>query len=91
MRRSELPTTETIPVRELKPGQAFVTSGRGALPNDVLCSFLYDENGRYTRLWDGAYVDGFFDGRDGHGTDIPVVVVDWPTAVQIAKDYRSDQ
>lgn len=87
MKRSELEVKETIPVSEVKPGQAFVTSERYASPNDTLCPFLYDENGRFTRLWDGAYVDGFFNGRDGHG-DTPVVVVDWPLAVRMAKEYR---
>ena len=46
-------------VKDLKP-DSYIASIRGGKLN---CAFLFDDEKRFTRLWDGTYADSFFTGE----------------------------
>jgi hypothetical protein len=65
-----------VKVGSLKPGTFFK-------PFDCNTSFLFDEEKRFTRLWDASYVDGFF-----ADTEAKVKVITPSRAAKLAADYR---
>jgi len=50
------------------------------------CSFLFDSDRRFTRLWDGSYVDGFFSGEKNSKTEVFVLTRE--EAIQLAKSTQ---
>jgi len=53
------------------------------IPQGCYTPFLYDNEGRFTRLWDGCYVDGFFEKNE------KVEVISYEQAVNKVKEFRN--
>ncbi|MCK5603679.1 hypothetical protein KAR91_17465 [Candidatus Pacearchaeota archaeon] len=70
-------------VEDLKPDSYIATIRNGELN----CAFLFDDEKRFTRLWDGSFVDSFFKGRSFNIKK--VVVITKQTALDLVKKERS--
>jgi hypothetical protein len=66
-------------IKNLPPNSYFKT-----INTHSPASFLFDDEGRFTRLWNGSYVDGFF--KDG---EYEVETLSREDAVKMAKDFRN--
>lgn len=69
-------------VADLKPGDFFIPLTKSG-ERQTKVAFLFDDENRYTRTWDGAYVDSFFADKS-----YPVTLVTKVHAIQLAKTYR---